>query len=244
MKIELDLPLKDVLVTQYFGKTKFAQKSTFYTSLGLDGHNGVDFYAKIGMPVKACHSGIVTWAGTDGGGGISVTLASTTKGLGYKTIYYHLSVAKVKNGDRVNTGDIIGLAGNSGKYTTGPHLHLGLKWMRDGVTINYNNGYKGAINPSQYMPNNWDKPNAYHRYYRKGSLLAEVLVRFKNPWLHRQLKKRNKLHLVYDNIFINKITYGGWSFLEAIDDGLNQTTAYLKKSESKDGQASFSSNRE
>ena len=239
MKPKLQLPLRDIYVTQQFGENAVP----FYKNLGMIAHNGTDFRARTGMPVKACHNGEVTWSGKDSGGGISVTLCSNLKQLGYKTIYYHLSKVTVGKGKKVKAGDIIGHAGNTGKYTTGAHLHLGLKWIRDGKTLNHSNGYMGAIDPAMYMPENWDKPNAYHRYYRKGSLAAEVLVRFKNPWLHRRLKKLNKLNLIYDNVFINKLTYGGWSFEEAINDAFHETTAYLKKSEYLKGEKPFSRTR-
>lgn len=242
MKIKLIPPVKDVFITQPFGGSMKTTKK-FYTALGLAGHNGEDYRLYIGTPIKACHDGIVTWSGEDRDGGISVTLCNKKKGLGYKTIYYHLSKTLVKIGDKIKAGDEIGKGGNTGKYTTGPHLHLGLKWIRDGKTINYSNGYKGAIDPALYMPKNYDQPHAFHRYYRKGSLLAEALVRFKNPWLHKQLKKRNKINLIYDNIFINKLTYGGWSFNESIDDAFHNMTAYLKKSEYKNGEKPFGKTR-
>jgi murein DD-endopeptidase MepM/ murein hydrolase activator NlpD len=62
----------------------------------------------------------VVIAGTpESGYGIQVEL---DHGFGYRTKYAHLSKLKVKVGDKVKRGDVIGLSGNTG-YSTGPHLH-------------------------------------------------------------------------------------------------------------------------
>lgn len=235
MEIKLKLPLKDVLITQRFGSNYLG----FYKKMGLDGHNGLDWKAKTGCKLYACHGGLITYAGTDKDGGKSVTICNTVEGTGFKTIYYHLSKITVQKGQPIKSGDIIGNTGNTGKYTTGQHLHLGLKKIFDGQTIDYANGYKGAIDPSSYFKKNWDKSNSYHRYGRKGSYIAEIQVRFKNPWLHRYLIRRNMLNKIYDNEFINALVYGGWDIESVINEALYESWGWAKKDEILRGKINF-----
>ena len=140
----------------------------------------------------------------------------------------------------MTAGELIGQADNTGIYTTGDHLHFQIKECdRDGNTHNRGNGYNGAFDPSPYFPKNWDKSNAYHRYGRKGSYLAEIKVRFKKAWLHRYLIDRNSLKLVYDNEFINGLTYGGWDIEFLMNESMYFIWAYLKKDEYEKGQIAF-----
>lgn len=239
LKPKLLLPVRDIKINQPFG----ANYLDFYKKLGLKGHNGIDFKAKRGCKVLASHSGVVTWAGKDRQGGISVTIEKTTKGNGYKTIYYHLQETKVKKGDRVGQGSIIGLADNTGKYTTGDHLHFGLKFIENNKTANYNNGYRGAVDPAPYFEKlhgkKWYMPAAYHRYGRRQEYWAEFKMRFKNPWLHRQLIKRHALNKVYDSSFINALVYGGWDFNTVVNPAMHDIWAYMKKTEYINGRRPF-----
>jgi murein DD-endopeptidase MepM/ murein hydrolase activator NlpD len=54
-------------------------------------------------------------------------------GQGLLTLYLHLSEIKVKAGERVESGQEIGLSGGTGR-ATGPHLHLAVRW--EGVYLN------------------------------------------------------------------------------------------------------------
>lgn len=229
--MKLGLPLKDIYINQPFGVNYVG----FYEQLGLKGHNGLDFKAKTGCEVLATHDGKVTKAKEAEGLYKYIEL----QGDGFRTRYGHLSNLLIGQGTDVKEGQVIALSGNSGKYTTGPHLHFDLKEIIDGRTVNYNNGYKGAIDPAPYFKKNWDKSNAYHRYGRKGSYWAELKIRFKNPWLHRQLMKRNKMHLIYNNEFINALVYGGWDFNTLMNPAMWENWAYLKKDEFTRGEKPF-----
>jgi murein DD-endopeptidase MepM/ murein hydrolase activator NlpD len=84
-------------------------------------HAGVDFGAPAGTPIRAAGAGIIKKAGRNGAYGISVVLKHTNK---YESLYAHMSrlASGVREGDRVNQGQIIGYVGSTGR-STGPHLH-------------------------------------------------------------------------------------------------------------------------
>jgi len=87
-------------------------------------HNGVDISAEIGTEVYAAAAGVVVAAKSSyslgQGYGRHVII---DHGYGYKTLYGHLSEVWVKEGQRIERWDVIGLVGNTGR-TTGPHLHF------------------------------------------------------------------------------------------------------------------------
>jgi len=84
-------------------------------------HEGTDYAAPPGTPIKAAGSGRVQFAGWKGGYGRTVILQH---GDNITTLYAHMSrLGKgMKNGTRVKQGDTIGYVGSSG-MVTGPHLH-------------------------------------------------------------------------------------------------------------------------
>ena len=82
-------------------------------------HQGQDITVKTGTPIYAPADGIVQRAYYAGGFGNHIKLQH---GAGYTTLYAHLSKIKVKHGQKVKRGDIIGLTGNTGR-STAPHLH-------------------------------------------------------------------------------------------------------------------------
>ena len=130
----LSWPLSKIIVTQYFGNTTFAQAHTaLYNGMG---HNGIDFGASIGTPVKAALSGTVAGTGdTDKvcPGASYGRWVMVTHDNGLSTLYAHFSVISVSAGQKVSTGDILGLSGATG-YATGPHLHFTV-YASQGVEI-------------------------------------------------------------------------------------------------------------
>jgi len=83
-------------------------------------HKGIDISAEIGTKVYAAGSGkIIRIASSEDGYGNCIVI---DHGFGFVSRYAHLSGFKVKEGDEVKKGDLIGLVGNSGR-STGPHLH-------------------------------------------------------------------------------------------------------------------------
>lgn len=85
-------------------------------------HNGVDYAAKPGTPVKTVGDGTVVFMGWKGGGGRVVKVKHNSK---YSTAYMHLrGFAKgLRKGARIPQGKVIGYVGSSG-LATGPHLHF------------------------------------------------------------------------------------------------------------------------
>lgn len=160
MKLQLQPPLKFWGINQAFG----ANFNSFYTKIGLKGHNGIDFWAPDSTPVYATHDGRVTFTGYDGAGGLGVVIRTTeqfdygNEQAYYKSIYWHLKrdTIKVTGGQTVKAGDLIAFADNTGR-STGSHLHFGLKPIQKGeedwVWFNTEpeNGYNGAIDPMPYF---------------------------------------------------------------------------------------------
>ena len=123
----LIFPLKNPRITQFFGLTPFALTGAYgYKDGKPNPHRGIDFGVSIGTPMLATASGTVRdFENMDAYPGCvsygKWILIDHDNGL--STLYAHLSLIKVKRGQRVNTGDLVGYSGNSG-YSTGPHLHF------------------------------------------------------------------------------------------------------------------------
>jgi len=159
----LKWPLDSVKITQYFGNTSFAtQNPQVYNGKG---HNGLDFRASPGTPIKSSQSGTVRAVGNtdESCSGVSYgkwILIDHPNNL--STLYAHLSLIKVSAGQNVDEGQIIGYTGDTG-YTTGPHLHFGV-FATKGVEIGQIKSkicrtimrlpvasYNGYLNPLSYL---------------------------------------------------------------------------------------------
>lgn len=99
-------------------------------------HNGIDLDGDTGDRVRAARSGEVILAGDRGGYGNAIVIYH---GLGYSTLYGHLSRIEVSVGENVQSGDRIGAIGSTG-LSTGPHLHFELRI--DG----------NAVDPTPFLP--------------------------------------------------------------------------------------------
>lgn len=98
-------------------------------------HAAIDLAAPLGVPVKAAMDGRVSAAGVNATYGKFIILSHSG---GYQTMYAHLSLVSVKQGDSLEQGAKIGEVGNTG-YSTGPHLHFAV----------YKNGK--AVNPLDFL---------------------------------------------------------------------------------------------
>jgi lipoprotein NlpD len=96
-----------------------------------NGHFGIDFAVKTGSSIFATKGGLVVFADYTINDGIKIIIQHDN---GYISVYKHCSSLLKKERDVVVQGELIGLSGNSGKNTTGPHLHFEL-W-KDGKPKN------------------------------------------------------------------------------------------------------------
>ena len=114
-------------------KYKLTQK---FSSFKKPPHLGIDLKAKIGTLVLSSHSGKIVYAGNrlTGYGNMVIVEHSS-----WASLYAHLQKIKVKTGQTVSKGDVIGTLGNTGK-TTGPHLHFELIYKQK------------TVNPLKYLP--------------------------------------------------------------------------------------------
>jgi murein DD-endopeptidase MepM/ murein hydrolase activator NlpD len=93
-------------------------------------HSGLDIGASMGTPIKAAMAGRVSTVGYDNTFGNYVVISHHS---GYRTLYAHMSIVRIKSGDYVAAGQRIGDVGTSG-LSTGPQLHFTV--YKNGVTVN------------------------------------------------------------------------------------------------------------
>ena len=92
-----------------------------------DLHRGIDFGVPTGTPIAAMADARVRFAGVMSGFGNVVWL---DHGMGLLSVYAHLSEIRVREGEQVRRGALIGLSGASGQVTA-PHLHFEVwRWGR------------------------------------------------------------------------------------------------------------------
>lgn len=88
-------------------------------------HNGTDFAAPSGTPIKASSDGVVKFIGTQRGYGNTVIIEHRGN---YSSLYAHMNgfAGSVTKGKRIRQGDVIGYVGMTG-WATGPHLHYEIR---------------------------------------------------------------------------------------------------------------------
>lgn len=117
--LSVSYPLKELHVTSPFGVSRtdpFTKKRKR--------HNGLDLRADRCETYAMMH-GMVVKAGQDRISGKYVTVRHGD----FSVSYCHLSECRVKKGDCVRPGDVVGISGNTGR-STGSHLHLTVRMGR------------------------------------------------------------------------------------------------------------------
>jgi hypothetical protein len=162
-------------ITSTFGFRRWGRRSKF--------HFGVDVRMEVGDPVYAMFDGVVRVAKRSADYGYVVLIRHYN---GLETLYAHFNQLLTWPGAPVRSGDIIGLAGSTGK-STGPHLHFEVR-------------YKGEkIDPNKIV------------YFPTGSLLSDSLMIDKSCFSHlykvQASKLRTRYHLVKKGESLSKIAY-------------------------------------
>lgn len=108
-------------------------------------HAGVDFSAPQGTEIYATGNGkVVKVSKSKTGYGNTIEI---DHGYGYTTFYAHLKEYKIKKGEKVKRGQVIGIVGNTGK-STAPHLHYEVR--KNGRTVNPIYHFFNDLTPGEY----------------------------------------------------------------------------------------------
>jgi hypothetical protein len=141
--IRLRWPTDYRVITQGFGGNP-----ELYVDRGLPGHEGVDIRAPLNSKVYACADGTVDLVQQNDA--VHGTWMRIQHADGYSTVYAQLAKTSVGKGQRVQAGQVIGIAGDSGS-SSGGHLHLGL--AQAGATANQLTHYPNdIIDPTPFLP--------------------------------------------------------------------------------------------
>ena len=115
-------------------KYRLTQKFLFFKK---PPHLGIDLTAPVGTEVLSSHFGRVVYAGRRLTGYGNVVVLEHVSG--WASLYAHLREIKVKAGQKLKPGDVVGTLGNTGR-TSGPHLHFELMYKEK------------PVNPLLYLP--------------------------------------------------------------------------------------------
>jgi murein DD-endopeptidase MepM/ murein hydrolase activator NlpD len=235
----LKKPLKYCVATQPFG-VNWTGMPDAYSRWGLKNHNGEDYKIRPKDEfIRAAHNGTILQARFDESGfGNFIELLDESET--FKTRYGHGAELLRARTNKVKAGDNI-MIGDSTGFSTGSHLHFDLKFLNsDGSVKDHDNGYFGCVDPAPYFEKGYTNLPVDERYGRERDLMAEIILRFKNPWVHRRLiqKYRRRPLQLFDRE-CNAILYGGWGFDEALSDAMKPITYFLKKTEWEKGEKPY-----
>jgi hypothetical protein len=139
-------------------------------------HKGLDIRQNMGDTVEAAFDGVVRYAKYNRGGFGNLVILRHYNGL--ETYYAHLSRIKVKVGQVVEAGEMVGLAGSTGR-SRGPHLHFEIRYKDVPIDplriVDYDNCKLIAntfpVTKKVFYPNDYDVNAVYHKV-RSGDTLG------------------------------------------------------------------------
>ncbi|MFN4082232.1 MAG: peptidoglycan DD-metalloendopeptidase family protein [Bacteroidia bacterium] len=108
-------------------------------------HSGIDFTAPVGTPIYSTGNGTVVTAENGAGYGNHVVV---NHGFGYQSLYGHMSKIKVRQGQKVKRGELLGYVGSSG-ISTAPHVHYEV--VKNGNKINPINYFFNDLTEEEYQ---------------------------------------------------------------------------------------------
>lgn len=133
-------------------------------------HNGTDYAAAHGTPIKTTASGVVERAGYTSGNGNYVKVKHNAT---YSTQYLHMSKILVKNGQHVSQGQVIGKVGSTG-LATGPHVCY--RFWKNGVQVD---PFKQSLPSSEPMSSNDKEKYLAYITPLKKELDSVMTIKFK-----------------------------------------------------------------
>ena len=134
-------------------------------------HNGVDYAAPRGSPVRATGTGYVEFVGVKNGCGKEIVLKHTND---YSTRYCHLEkfAKDIKRGIKVSQGETIGFVGSTG-LATGPHLHYEFK-----IGNKRTDPIKVRLPSAEPIPSNLKRD--FDVLFNKNKLMLDEMKKFSN----------------------------------------------------------------
>lgn len=190
-------------------------RTPIYKKLGRKGHAGIDYAARVGTLIIApCDMEITSAVNSDSAG--AMTLRGRSKksyfenGKEYKIelVFTHLDSFIIKKGE-VTMGTPICYSGNSGKYTTGPHLHFGVRLIYRATEqnnwdiVSRNNGYLGYVDPADYWYKTMQKDIRFFKDYKSQTIYQLGIDGFFHVHTDAQLFQR--LFGKFNNVKIERL---------------------------------------
>lgn len=132
-------------------------------------HHGFDITAPIGTPILSVGPGTVVGVGNNGGYGLCILIEHKVKSKSYFSFYAHLSSAKVRAGQNVKKGSVIGKSGTSGNAA-------GMKGEDEHVHFEYrvsaHGGTKNSRNPNPILRTKFYSENPKKEYQNTVSVVT------------------------------------------------------------------------